>query len=233
LKPVQWAAGETLVGHWVVTPGVSEIPQAIGIVSVPMRKIPPPRALIGVQLDHRSSAARIDRILPKLGAEKAGLKAGDLIVAVNGTPTNGGETLIKRLREFRDGQTVKLRVRREDQEFDASVELMIPRPEHSSREFDRADFMGRMGSELSRRAEDFELAIQHDSILQAWQCGGPLVNLEGKAIGLNIARAGRVASYALPADLVQHAVQKLKTLAPTQKRHSETLKTSHPIDAAR
>ena len=36
-------------------------------------------------------------------------------------------------------------------------------------------------------------------MLQPWLCGGPLVNLDGEAIGLNIARAGRVTTYALPA----------------------------------
>jgi serine protease Do len=218
LKPILWATDDTVVGQWVVTPGITELPQAVGIVSVPMRKIPPPRAIIGVQLDQGSSSAKIERTLPGLGAEKAGLRAGDLILAVNGTPIEAGDALIKRLREFREGQIVKLRVQREDQEFEATVEMRVPKPERGSRGLDRADFMDRMGTEASLRAEGFELAIQHDTALQAWQCGGPLVNLDGKAIGLNIARAGRVATYALPADLVQHAIQRLKARAATNER---------------
>ncbi len=86
LKPIQWATDETCVGQWVVTPGIMEMPQAIGIVSVPTRRIAPPHALIGVQLDRQDSAAKIERILPGLGAEKAGLKTGDIIVALNGKP---------------------------------------------------------------------------------------------------------------------------------------------------
>jgi serine protease Do len=73
--------------------------------------------------------------------------------------------------------------------------------------------MNRLGTELSQRSEGFELAIQHDTVLQPWQCGGPLVNLDGKAIGLNIARAGRIASYALPAVLVKQIVEDLKSRA--------------------
>ena len=53
------------------------------------------------------------------------------------------------------------------------------------------------------------MAIQHDSVLNPGDCGGPLVDLEGKAIGLNIARAGRVESYALPAGIVRETVEKL------------------------
>jgi serine protease Do len=220
LKAISWATGDLSVGQWVVTPGITETPQGVGIISVPTRKIPPPRALIGVQLDQGSSAAKIDRILSGLGAEKAGLKAGDLILAVNGTPTKAGDALIKRLREFREGQIVKLRVQRDDQEFESPVEMMIPKP-RNGRDRNRSEFMDRMGTEPSERTEGFALAIQHDTALQAWQCGGPLLDLDGKAIGLNIARAGRVASYALPADLVKSAVRDLKAKAAALKRHAK------------
>src|SRR5439155_15835999 len=159
-----------------VTPGIADTPQAVGIVSVPPRKIRPPRALIGVQLDQRSSVARIAKIMAGLGAERAGLQEGDVVEAVNGEPIEEAEALVKSLREFREGQTVKLRVRREDQQFDAAVKMMVPKPEGGWRGADTADRMNRMGSEPSRRAEGFALAIQHDTVLQAWQCGGPLVN---------------------------------------------------------
>ena len=210
LKPIQWAIAEPRVGQWVVTPGIAETPQAIGIVSVRERKILPKRALIGVQLDFKTRGTRIAQVLEGLGAQKAGLKPGDRILAVNERSVSEGEELIKTLRQFREGQSVKLRVKREEEEFDASVMMAVPKADAMGRGFDREARMNRMGSETSERAEDFEQVIQHDTVLQAWQCGGPLVNLEGKAVGLNIARAGRVASYALPADLVIKAVEELK-----------------------
>jgi serine protease Do len=203
LKPVEWSSQESFVGQWAVTPGIETTPQAVGIVSVPPRKILHKRALIGVQLDFKSSAARIAQIMAGLGAEKAGLKPGDVILAVNDAPVNKREELTKTLRNFREGQSVRLRVRRDEQEMDAEVRMMSPNPERFGRGFDRSERMNRLGGGLSGRAEGFALAIQHDTVLQPWQCGGPLVNLEGKAIGLNIARAGRVASYALPAELVK------------------------------
>jgi serine protease Do len=209
LKPIAWTFGEVKVGQWVVTPGTAETPQAVGIVSVPTRKIFPPRALIGVQLAPRGSSARIAQLMSGYGAEKAGLKPGDVIVAVNDSPLKEGENLSDRLREFRQGQTVKLRVQRESEEFEAVVDLRVPPREPTGRGMDRADRMDRMGSEPSERAEGFERAIQHDTVLQAWHCGGPLLDLDGKAVGLNIARAGRVASYALPADLVRQTIQRL------------------------
>jgi S1-C subfamily serine protease len=46
--------------------------------------------------------------------------------------------------------------------------------------------------------------------LQPKDCGGPLVDTEGRAVGINIARALRVTTYALPARIVQETVTALK-----------------------
>ena len=52
------------------------------------------------------------------------------------------------------------------------------------------------------RLSGFDRAIQHDTVLDPDECGGPALDTNGKAIGINIARAGRVMSYALPSSLV-------------------------------
>jgi serine protease Do len=210
LKPIQWAAGEVSEGQWAITPGIAATPQAVGIISALPRRIRPPRALIGVQFDFSGSAPKIQELLPGLGAEKAGLKPGDLIVGLNHLTVTNREQVIEALREFREGQTVKLRVRREEEEFNAEVRLMVPRSGQSASEQYPGRRQSRMAGEVSQRAEGFEQAIEHDSVLPPWLCGGPLVNLDGKAIGLNIARAGRVTTYALPARLVKRILDNLK-----------------------
>jgi serine protease Do len=86
--------------------------------------------------------------------------------------------------------------------------------------------MNEMGSMTSQRAEDFALVIQHDTVLQNWQCGGALMNLDGKAVGLNIARAGRVASYALPGSVVKPAIARLIAHAKSIEIKAGQLKTS-------
>jgi serine protease Do len=230
LKPIQWTTGETSVGQWVVTPGIAETPQAVGIVSVPPRKIPPPRAYLGVNLDFKSPDAKIAQVMEGLGAEAAGLKPGDVILSVNGSLVEEGKELVKTLRQFREGQSVKVRVQRGEEEFDATIKMMAPKSERGSG-LDRADRMNQMGSVTSRRAEDFELVIQHDTVLQNWQCGGPLVNLDGKAVGLNIARAGRVASYALPASVLTQAIARLQAQTESNERKARELKTSQPLKA--
>jgi serine protease Do len=211
LQPISWAQEPSLVGQWAVTPGIHMVPEAVGLVSVPPRKILHRKALIGVKLANTSSA-RIEEIIEGLGAEKAGLKPGDRILSLNNTPVASREELMEKLRLFREGQTVQLRVQREQDEFDSTIKMMVQEAERTPR---RERFTG----EVSQRAEGFERAIQHDTVLLPWQCGGPLVNLEGQAIGLNIARAGRIASYALPADLVQQIIENLTAETMVKVRH--------------
>ena len=72
-------------------------------------------------------------------------------------------------------------------------------------------FQEDIGGRLSKRRTGFPLALQHDTVLQPNQCGGPLVDLDGQVVGINIARASRVASYALPAAVVKPVLEKLKS----------------------
>jgi serine protease Do len=209
LRPVAWAAAEAAVGQWAITPGLDSVPEAVGIVSAPPRRIQHRRALIGVELDPASSEARIRGLMPGLGAELAGLSRGDIVRAVNEVPVASREELVRLLREFREGQQVRVQVQRAEEFLEVDVTMMVPPAEIGGRPMDRAERMNRMGSELSVRADGFDEALTHDTVLHAWQCGGPLLNLSGETIGMNIARAGRVASYALPAGLARAIAEEM------------------------
>lgn len=214
LVPVRWAEGDVRIGQWTVTTGIEEWPHAVGIVSVGPRRIRPARAFIGVRLDFEAPAARIAEVLPGLGAEQAGLKAGDTIESIDAIRVTNGQAAVEVLSEYAEGSSVQLQVRRGNELLDASIRMMIPEADRSRRGSGRGSRRDPTQGSRSSRAEDFASAIQHDTVLQPWLCGGPLLNLEGAAIGLNIARAGRVATYALPASLVREAVSKLSSAVP-------------------
>ncbi len=55
---------------------------------------------------------------------------------------------------------------------------------------------------ISGRHDDFPAVLQHDTLLRPGECGGPLVDLSGKVIGVNIARGGRTETYAVPSDVL-------------------------------
>lgn len=210
LHPVVWSAQPVNLGQWAVTPGLETVPEAVGIVSAAPRKILPKQAYIGVRLDFEAANARIAAITPGLGAEKSGLLAGDVILRVNDLAVTNSMALVNRLRTYREGQLVTLKVRRADKEWDATIPMSAMNVENRWRSFNRQERMNHLGTQLSKRSAGFPIAIQHDTVLQPWQCGGPLLNVDGEAIGLNIARAGRVASYALPVALVKEAIASLK-----------------------
>jgi serine protease Do len=213
LKPIRWAGGEVAIGQWAITPGIAATPQAVGIISVLPHRVRPPRALIGVSFDFLGSKPRIQTILPGLGAEKAGLKSGDIILAVNATAVTNREQVVEALREFREGRNVKLRIQRLETQFTVEVRMMLPKAGQIEGDPFSPRRLGRLGGEVSQRSEGFEQAIEHDTVLQPWLCGGPLVDLDGKAIGINIARASRVSTYALPSRLVKQILDNLKTKA--------------------
>jgi serine protease Do len=224
LKPVRWAEGEVAIGQWAITPGIADTPQAVGIISALPHRIRPPRAFIGVQFDFGATNLSIYTIERGLGAEKAGLKPGDIIVAVNAQVVTNREQVVEALREFREGQTVKLRVQRKETQFTAEVRMMASKVGQSDDAANSSRRFSRVRGDVSQRAEGFEQAIEHDTVLQPWLCGGPLVNLDGKAIGINIARASRVSTYALPSRLVKRILADLKfkskSAAPAGKSDS-------------
>ena len=53
-------------------------------------------------------------------------------------------------------------------------------------------------------------------------CGGPLVNLDGQCVGINIARAERVSSYALPSSTARSAIESMVRDYRQQRRDVAT-----------
>jgi serine protease Do len=208
LTPVNWGdASKAEVGQWVAATGASDTPVAVGVVSVGRRKIPGRSGLIGVALaDAEESGAKVAQVIPESPAEKAGLLVDDVIVSVDGKATGSREALISLIRERSPGQQVTLSVRRGEKQFKAKVTLSGRIGEPT-----RGETMNQMGGPLSTRNANFPAVLQHDTILKPSECGGPLVRLDGKAVGINIARAGRVESYALPADVVISLLADLKS----------------------
>ena len=211
LKPIQWAQSQVVEGQWAITPGLADTPQAVGIISTLPHRIRPQRAFIGVTFDLSGKRLTIDALEPGFGAEKAGLKHGDVVLKVDDRTVTNRTQVIEILQEFRQGQKVHIVYQREEQELDANIELMAPKTGQDRSDSFANEGESRMSGDVSLRSEGFEEAIEHDTVLEPWQCGGPLVNLDGKAIGLNIARASRFATYALPASLAQQILAKLKS----------------------
>jgi serine protease Do len=221
LVPVVWHDSKVApVGYFVASAGTNGEALCVGVVSVASRKIPTGKGgfkpssksgYLGVGLEDapKDGGAKIAQILPKTPAFEAKLKVNDIITAVDDHPIKDSESLVKTLQKFKPGDTVNLKVQREEEQLELKVKL-------GKRPADRADFQNNMGSELSKRRDGFPIILQHDSVVKPADCGGPLVDLEGRVIGINIARAGRVESWAIPSEAIQPLLADLMSgkLAP-------------------
>lgn len=198
LPVVQWQKAEPTVGSWLATPGISDVPQSIGVVSVDARRIPEQRGMLGVRLDDPpdgAAGALILDVVDRSAADKAGLREGDRVTHLDGNAIEGGyRGFMSKMANKKAAEVVNLKVAREGEEVDVKVVLM-PLPALQRNMETEIEVDGR----LSVNRWGFDRIIQHDSFLLPQDCGGPIVNLNGEAIGINIARAARVASYAVPA----------------------------------
>jgi serine protease Do len=225
LKPVSFADTKTVpIGHWLAsanaapTGGGSAEALGAGIVSHGTRAltgmdatvINANRGFLGIipvdekDKDGKVIGAKIDSLEAKGGAAKAGLKAKDVIVELNGTATPGQETLRALLENLRPDDTVKLKVLRdgEEKEFKATLTKAL--------QPSRGDIQNAMGGDLSGRRTGFPAVLQTDMVVKPQDCGGPVVDLDGKVLGLNIARAGRVETWVLPSENIRPLLDDLK-----------------------
>jgi len=226
LKPVSFTdskMGE--VGNWVASAGTGEDPVAVGVISVATRTLParevgpastpnPNSGYLGVSLEPANEGPQIKTVSPRSAAEKAGFKVDDVVLEIGGKKVSDPDAMINMLAGTKPGDVVTFKVKRGDDEKEIKATL-DKRPASMA----RGDIQNRMGSDLSNRRAGFPTILQHDTVIKPSDCGGPLVDLDGKVLGVNIARAGRTESYAIPSEVITPLLKDLKSgkLAPPKK----------------
>lgn len=212
LKPVQFVAEEPAVGSFLVSAGRDGQVLGLGVVSAPSRSIEHVGKLGVVLHEDDEGLALVHDVWPHSGAQEAGLIPGDLILAINGRQESGRRAVMSALGELFPGESVRLTIQREGDrvELDAQIRdlSMLQESENDAR----------VNGPRSRRLSGFDQALQHDTVLDPNQCGGPILDSSGRVVGMNIARAGRVVSYALPAALLKSDIESLLNEAQRGER---------------
>lgn len=213
LKPVKFLGEDvSAIGNWVAVPGVTSEAVGVGVVSVKARKLYGDqnfvdyanKGVLGVLMKLESEkGVIIDNVSAESGASKAGIRKGDVIVEVAGKQVKDREGLVKILENYTPGDSVSVRVTRDEKDLDFKVKL------GSRADTEQGDFQNTMSGALSNRRTGFPLVIQHDTVINPKDCGGPLVDLDGKVLGLNIARAGRVETWTLPGTVIRPILKEL------------------------
>jgi serine protease Do len=221
LSPVEWASEtDPAIGSWVVTPGPASIPEAIGIIGVGRRRIRYERVagVLGIVMEGDEGPPRISKVFEESGAAEAGLLEGDFVEQVADAEIASRGDLVECISQYEPGDAVELVIRRGEDRLTLKATLTYP-PDDAY--LTRIAVQNKMGGDLSLRRTGFDAVIQHDSVLLPEDCGGPLVGLDGKAFGINIARAGRTESYAIPADVAIGVAEQLRLTAPASQVSSE------------
>ena len=210
LLPVVYAETSGLPqGTWVVANGATSRTARrllAGIVSAKTREIPASGgAALGVILNPKAKGLEIDDVNGKSGAKEAGLKKGDVILAIEGKKVKKIEEIGEILKDRKAGSTVKMTFRREGKELTADVRLAA-RGEMFTDQMNRND---QMSGDFSPRRSGFPRVMQHDILGSRQVQGGPLLDLDGKCVGMNIARANRAESFAIPVEDLKEIAARL------------------------
>ncbi len=212
LVPVEWSEdAEPAHGTWVVSNGSSSRLRRrvrIGIISANAREVGGGKSpvVLGVQLNNEKENLSIREVAENSGAAAAGLKSGDVILSADGQEVAKIEDLQEILSKKEPGDKVKLRVERDGEQKEFEVELRAREKIFEEKESRNQAMSGR----VSQRRTNFKRILQHDVMLSERSTGGPLLNLDGRCVGMNIARADRAESYAIPAAEMVKVIKKLR-----------------------
>ena len=196
-------------GTWVVANGVTSLKTRralAGIISAKIREIPEGGGNMGISLKEDAEDLVIDELAEDGGASVAGLKKGDILLMIDDQKVLTFEDVSEILKKRRPGMEIEVTYLRRGEARKARLKL-DPGP------LTRND---QMSGIFSLRRSGFPRVLQHDIIANKSSVGGPLLDLDGRCLGMNIARANRAESFAIPVeDLKELAERLMKTAAGT------------------
>lgn len=208
LPAIAWSDREPTLGEFFVTLGAQSEVVALGTYSNPPRSLlGREQGFLGISPESHPSGVTLREVTPGGAGYLAGLRAGDVVTKINGKSLNDVSELVNEIRRLRPGSVVDISILRGTRS--QHIQAILAGRNMSSDQAARFKMMNRLGALPSRRNTEFAWVLQHDTPLLPEQCGGPIVDLRGNVIGLNIARQGRVASLAIPAAHAQKIAAEL------------------------
>jgi serine protease Do len=211
LKPVRWADDfNPPVGTLLAAVG-TEQPLAAGIVSVPRRdlgapvrpidalplRIPAgrpeihgrPQPISGYSLRAAFALPRatVYHVWSVTGlAYRAGVRPDDVLYSINGRRVLTEAGMLEAVSHQWTGDVVPVSLERAGKMMDLLLPL-APGPRYAENNY---------------RADDFPTVIECDVRFYPFECGGPIVDLTGRAIGVAIAKVGDHGGMVIPGDCV-------------------------------
>lgn len=207
LSSVKWNESRSIsLGQWLIAPKDSPDEDArLGVMSAKRREIKGGSAAIGIRMAEQDSpeGVRIIGIAEDSPAEAAGLKEDDRLISVAGEAVKKFTSVHELIRSREPGDEIEIEYKRGGKLAKCSVRL-------ASRNRVLSNWTGEdyANGGISIRTDNFPEIIQHDIPLGPADMGGPVFNLLGQAVAMNIARVDRVTTFALPMEIFWPSVQR-------------------------
>ena len=217
LMPVNWADEfNHPAGTIVAALGPTGLPLAVGVVSVQRRDLNLPRCAVSVEPSNsaaghpgiygdfqpisgyslyaafgqpRPTAFRIRHAFGL--AWSAGVRPEDMLCAINGCCIQSERDIMEAIAQKRVGDVVPIRLERDR----TVIDLQLPLGTDT-------------GFERSDRRDDFPTVIECAVPFYSYECGGPVVDLSGRTIGVTIAKLGPHGGMIIPGDYVLELLRK-------------------------
>jgi S1-C subfamily serine protease len=200
LPSVTWEADarSAEMGQWLVSMGAAAEEAALGVVSARTRQIAAKKAALGIELmnserDPTAQGVTIARVFPASPAERCGLLPRDILLVVHGKEVSSPRDVIAAITALPPGGVLELEIARAGRRLRKTASLSDTSILEAPFDFGRY-----LNGRTSLRNVDFPEVIQHDTAIDPALLGGALVDLEGRLVGINIARVNRFTTFALP-----------------------------------
>lgn len=182
--------------RWAISasPELDEI--RLGLFGGKARPIGREGGVMGVVLSDDNQSEKgilVLEVIPQSAADRAGLKINDRILKIDHRSVRSKQQVNHAMQKKDPGDLLLLHINRVDEVIVRRVTLG-----HRSVTFDLFNRNLLMSGPTSKRKDNFPLVLQHDIPLYRNNMGGPVFNLEGECVGINIARVDRVTNFALP-----------------------------------
>jgi len=206
-QPVNWTTSRALnMGQWLCTSKGGGQELRIGVISALRRQIPGMGAALGIRMDEDQSGKRkgvkIMGVAADSPAESAGLQTNDVILSLAGKSVARFQEVHEIVSKRQPGEEIAVLYRRNDKDESCTVRLASRTKVLSN--WDGEDFAN---GGISIRTDNFPEILQHDIPLGPEDMGSPLLDLNGRAVGINISRVDRVTTFALPMETFWTKVQ--------------------------
>lgn len=182
-----------------------------GVISVEQRSLRPENLpYLGIAIDPKwdKDGIMVAGVEAGGGAHKSGIVAGDVLTKINNKDLQSVLSLKSAMKGVKPGESVTVELVRHGQSFNGELQTG-KKPHEMKFPQKRLALMNSMGNRMNERRDDFPLVIQSDMTILPERTGCPVIDLNGKFVGIALSRAGRIETYIIPSWVCKEIIDKV------------------------